>query len=61
MSDIQGGTIKERLARLETIMCNHITHHENRDKWMLRILGTLVSGMVLMVTPGFVRWLAGVI
>jgi hypothetical protein len=54
-------TIKERLARLETMMGNHIAHHEIRDKWMMRILGTLVSSMVLMVVPGFVRWLAGVL
>lgn len=61
MSNLQGGTIKERLARLETMMENHISHHETRDKWMMRILGTLVSGMVLMVLPGFIKWLAGVV
>jgi len=61
MSNLQGGTIKERLARLETMMCNHIAHHETRDKWMLRILGTLISGMVLMVLPGFIKWLAGIV
>ena len=61
MRDLQGGTIKERLARLETMLCNHIRHHEIRDKWMMRILATLVSGLILMVTPGFVKWLATVV
>jgi len=61
MSNIRGDSIKERLARLETIMENHIAHHENRDKWMMRILGTLVSGMVLMVLPDFVKWLAVIV
>lgn len=61
MSDLQGGTIKERLARLETMMCNHIAHHEEKDKWMIRIVGGLVSGIILMATPGFLEWLAGVL
>ena len=53
------GTIKERLTRIETMLENHLQHHETRDKWMLRILGTMVGGMALMVLPGFVRWLGG--
>lgn len=61
MSKIEGGTIRERLARLEVLMYNHIAHHEARDKWMMRVLGTLVAGLVLMVVPTFVKWLAGVL
>jgi len=61
MTEIQRGTIKERLTRLETLMENHVYHHEIRDKWMMRILGSLVVGLILMVTPGFVKWLVGVI
>jgi len=51
------GTIKERLTRIETMLENHLQHHETRDKWMLSIMGTLVAGMALMAIPGFVRWL----
>lgn len=54
-------TIKERLTRIETLLENHLLHHETRDKWMLRIIGGLVTGMALMVVPGFVRWLSGVL
>lgn len=61
MSKIEGGTIRERLARLEVLMYNHIAHHEARDKWMMRVLGTLVAGLILMVVPTFVKWLAGVL
>jgi len=47
-NNIQPGTIKERLARLEILMCNHISHHELHDKWMLGILGSLVVGVILL-------------
>lgn len=61
MSDLQGGTIKERLARLETIMCNHITHHEAGDRARTRIISGLVVGLILAVLPGFIKWMAGII
>ena len=41
-------TLRERMAVLETIMKNHIHHHEVRDKWMLRIVGGLVVGIILL-------------
>ena len=61
MSDLQGGTIKERLARLETMMCNHIAHHEASDRTKTRIMSGLAIGIILAVTPGFIRWVAGVL
>jgi len=62
MNDIQtGGTIKERLARLEVMMCNHLDHHDKRDKWMMRILATLTGGFLLMILPGFIKWVASIL
>lgn len=61
MSDLQGGTIKERLARLETIMCNHIAHHEASDQIKTRIISGLVIGLILAVLPGFVKWMVWVL
>lgn len=61
MSDLQGGTIKERLARLETIMCNHIAHHEAGDVVKTRIISGLVIGLILAILPGFIKWMAGVL
>lgn len=57
----EGGTTKERLARLEVLLSNHIHHHETRDRWMMRILSALVVGVVLLATPGFLRWLGEVL
>lgn len=56
-----GPTLRERIARLETLMENHIKHHEVRDAWFLRILGGLVVGVILVALPGCVRLLAGVL
>ena len=61
MSDLQGGTIKERLTRLETIMCNHIAHHEAGDRVKTRIISGLVIGLILAILPGFIKWMAGVL
>jgi hypothetical protein len=61
MSDLQGGTIKERLARLETMMCNHLEHHKTITRLLLGITIASTSGMVLLVLPGFIKWLAGVV
>lgn len=61
-------TLRERMARLETLvenqitlMTNHIKHHETRDQWLMRILGTLVVGIVLFALPGCIRLLGGVV
>ena len=54
-------TIRERLARLETLIENHIHHHELKDKWMIRIVGGLVSGIVMLILPGFLSWLNSII
>ena len=43
-----GPTLRERMARLETLMENHIKHHEIRDRWMMRVLGGLVVGVILL-------------
>lgn len=56
-----GQTIKERLTRIETLLENHIAHDEQRHKWTLRIFGGFITGFVLMVTPGFIQWLGGVL
>ncbi len=56
-----GPTLRERLARLETLMENHIHHHDARDKWMMKILGSLVVGVILLAVPGFWRWLGGLV
>lgn len=61
MSDLQGGTIKERLARLETIMCNHIAHHEAGDQAKTRIISGLVIGLILAILPGFIKWMGEVL
>lgn len=57
MSKIEGGTIKERLARLETLMCNHLEHHRTITRFLLGISITSVGGFVLMAVPQFVKWL----
>jgi len=61
-------TLRERMARMEekldfqtTLLTNHIAHHEKRDQWLLRILGTLVAGVILMALPGCIRMLYGVV
>jgi hypothetical protein len=54
-------TIRERLTRIETILENHIHHHELKDKWMIRIVGGLVSGIIMLILPGFLCWIRSVI
>ena len=61
MSDLQGGTIKERLARLEILMGNHITHHEAVDRTKTRIISGLAIGLIMAVAPEFIKWVAGVL
>ena len=61
MSELQGGTIKERLARLETLMCNHLEHHKTITRLLLGITIASVSGMLLMILPGIIKQLAGVL
>ncbi|KKK91130.1 hypothetical protein LCGC14_2716060 [marine sediment metagenome] len=53
-------TLRERMARLETLVEGLIEHNKVRDRWTLRIIGGLVIGVVLMGLPGCVRLLAGV-
>lgn len=54
-------TLRERIGRLETLMENHIHTHEKREQWLLRILGSLVIGVVLLALPGCFELLASVI
>lgn len=61
MSKIQGGTIKERLARLEVLLCNHIAHHEKVERWMLRIGTVIVGGLTLQILPDLIKWVASVL
>lgn len=57
-----GPTLRERMARLETMMENHIHRHKTRDRWMMRMLGRLVVvGIILLAVPVFVRWLGGAV
>jgi hypothetical protein len=53
-------TLRERMAVLETLMKNHIAHHEKRDQWMMRILGGLVIGVILFALPGCIELLGGI-
>lgn len=61
MSKIQGGTIKERLARLEVLLCNHLKHHEKVERWMLRIGAVIIGGLMLQILPDLIKWLASVL
>lgn len=54
-------TLRERMARIETLVEGLVKHNETRDKWMMRILGSLVVGVLLFALPGCVRLLAGVV
>ena len=49
-------TLRERMAVLETLMKNHLKHHETRDRWMMGILSGLVIGIVLLALR---LWLGG--
>ena len=53
-------TLRERMARIETLVEGLVKHNETRDRWMMRILGGLVIGVLLFALPGCVRLLAGV-
>lgn len=52
-------TLRERIARLETLVSDLIAHQKSRDAWMMRILGGLVTGVVLFALPGCVELLVG--
>jgi len=43
-----GPTLRERIAIIETMLGNHIKHHDKRDKWMMGILSGLVIGVILL-------------
>lgn len=60
-------TLRERMARLETLMesqttllTNHIAHHAARNKWLMGILSALAVGFILMALPGCIRLLSGI-
>lgn len=53
-------TLRERLARVETLIEGLIEHNRVRDRWTLRIIAGLVVGVILMGLPGCVRLLNGV-
>ena len=54
-------TLRERLARLETLMENHIHYHETHDRWMMKVMTSLVVGIILLAIPVFARWLGGLV
>ena len=54
-------TLRERMARLETLVEGLIDANKKRDRWMLRILGGLVVGVILMGLPGCIRLLNGTV
>lgn len=56
MSDLQGGTVKERLARIETILCNHLAHHAKNERWLMAITTAALSGLILMMLPSVVKF-----
>jgi hypothetical protein len=56
MSSIEKGTIKERLTRIEVLLCNHLAHHARMTKWLLGILSALAVGIILKALPGFCAW-----
>ena len=53
-------TLRERMARVEVLIEGLVKHNETRDKWMMRVLGGLVVGVILFALPGCFRLLAGV-
>lgn len=61
MSDLQKGTVKERLARIEILLCNHLAHHSKIEKWMLAIGAVVVGKIIIQVFPDLVKWLASVL
>jgi hypothetical protein len=49
-------TVKERLARVETLIEGLIYH----QRWTMGILSALVVGVFLFALPGCAEWLGGV-
>lgn len=65
MSKIQGGTIKERLTRLEVLLCNHLQHHEkvekqheSNQKWIRGIGIIIIAGIAVQILPGLIKSVA---
>jgi len=56
MSELQAGTIRERLARLEVLLCTHIKQHDRTNRALLTICTGCVLGFIMSVLPGFLRW-----
>lgn len=58
MSEIQTNlTVKERLARIEILLCNHLKHHETHNKWMMGLLSGALVGMFLLALPWVIKGL----
>lgn len=58
MSKIEGGTLRERMARLEVLMCNHLKHHEETEKkhdynrkWIMGIAALVIAELVVEILP----------
>ena len=60
-------TLRERIARLEVLVHaqtelfnRHIEHDRWRSRWLLRLLGSLAIGVILLGLPGCIKLFAGV-
>lgn len=54
-------TIKERLATIETLLGNHLAHHDRFQKWMMIIVTGAVVGVILQALPACIRLLSAVL
>ncbi|KKN57530.1 hypothetical protein LCGC14_0561470 [marine sediment metagenome] len=54
-----GSTLRERMARLETLVEALIEHNKVKDRWMLRIVGSLVVGVIMLALPGCIHLFTG--
>jgi len=50
------GTIKERLTRIEVLLCNHLAHHSRMTRWLYGILSGVVIAIIVKCLPEFCRW-----
>ena len=52
-------TIKERLSVLETLMTNHLKHHEAREKkndfWIKVIFAPIIVGTLLLTIGVYIK------
>jgi hypothetical protein len=69
MSDFKPqGTIKERLTRIEIMLCNHLEDHKKaynkqitREKWLFGILSAVCISVILKCLPSILAWIASVL